>query len=382
MTASELVGLIPPKIFRELAMETNVDAQVKKLSGEVVFKLILFSMLNSEKLSLRVMETFLHSAQFKSFSQFDILDGKYNSIRDRICTINADYFETLFRRIYSIYSKELKEENALSKADSTSISIAAKLMTHGIETGGPNRKFVKYSVNLKGSIPSSVKVFTAQKYGCDEPALTELINDCQHQEGGIVVFDRGLKARSTYDKFTDDGRLFVSRVEPNSRCKTVETHIITDKPKGSTVTLHSEITGYLISKMNITSQHKYRIIKGTIDKSGNPICFVTNIFDEPPYAIAAWYRQRWDIEVFFKFIKQHLNAKHLVSRDINGIKVMLYMTLILATLIIAYKKINRIAGFKIAKLKFALELENEIIKAIVILCGGDPNKATHLFNST
>jgi hypothetical protein len=42
-----------------LAVETKVDAQVKKLSGEVMFKLILFSMLNSDKLSLRVMETFL-----------------------------------------------------------------------------------------------------------------------------------------------------------------------------------------------------------------------------------------------------------------------------------------------------------------------------------
>jgi len=382
MTASDLLKLIPSQTFRDLAIETKVDLQVKKLSGEIMFKLILFSMLNSEKLSLRVMETFLHSAQFKSFSQFDILDGKYNSIRDRICTINADYFENLFKKIYSIYSKELKEETALSKADSTSISIAAKLLTNGIATGGPNRKLVKYSVNLKGSIPSSVKVFTAQSYNCDEPALTELINESDNQERGVVVFDRGLKARSAYDKFTNDGRLFVSRTEPNSRCKAAESQTITNKPEGSTVTLHSEVRGYLISKMQKHSQHEYRIIKGFIDKSGGPICFVTNIFDEDPYVIAAWYRQRWEIEVFFKFIKQHLNAKHLVSRDVNGIKVMLYMTMILATLLIAYKKINRIAGLKIAKLKFELELENDIIKAIVLLCGGDPARAAHLFNST
>jgi hypothetical protein len=62
MTVSELLMLIPPETFRDLAIETKVDTQVKKLSGEVMFKLILFSMLNSEKLSLRVMETFLQSA--------------------------------------------------------------------------------------------------------------------------------------------------------------------------------------------------------------------------------------------------------------------------------------------------------------------------------
>jgi hypothetical protein len=60
---------------------------------------------------------------------------------------------------------------------------------------------------------------------------------------------------------------------------------------------------------------------------------------------------------------------------------MVYMTMILAILIIAYKKINKLKGFKIAKLRFELELENEIIKEIVVLCGGDPSRATHLFSS-
>lgn len=105
------------------------------------------------------------------------------------------------------------------------------------------------------------------------------------------------------------------------------------------------------------------------------------MLDEEAYLITTWYKQRWEIETFFKFIKQHLNAKHLVSRDENGIKVMVYMTMILAILIIAYKKINRLKGFKIAKLKFELELENDIIKQIVVLCGGNPAIAPHFFSS-
>ena len=53
--------------------------------------------------------------------------------------------------------------------------------------------------------------------------------------------------------------------------------------------------------------------------------------------------------------------------------------MILAMLIIVYKKKNDVKSFKIAKLKFSIELENEIIKEIVLLCGGDPEKAIHLF---
>jgi len=70
-----------------------------------------------------------------------------------------------------------------------------------------------------------------------------------------------------------------------------------------------------------------------------------------------------------------LNVKHLVSGEENGIKVTIYMTMTLAVLIIAYKKLNKIKSFKIAKLKFQIELENEIIKKIVTLCGGDPRQS-------
>lgn len=381
MNVSELLNLIPSKVFRDLAIETKVDAQVKKLSGEVMFKLILFSMLSSDKLSLRVMETFLQSAKFKSFAQFDIIDSRYNSIRDRICTINASYFEKLFETIFSVYNKELKEEKALSKTDSTYVALAAKLFLRGMENGNSDKRFVKYSINLKGSLPSSVKVFTNQSHVSEELALAELINDSDCIEGNVVVFDRGLQSRSSFDKFTDSDKSFVSRANLNIRCKAIRSNEITAKPKESSVTISEDQIGLLINKKDKRTQHSYRIIKGCIDETRKQICFVTNILDEDAYTIAQWYKQRWEIETFFKFIKQHLNVKHLVSRDENGIKVMIYMTMILATLLIAYKKINNIKGFKIAKLKFEIALENEIIKIIVTLCGGDPSKAAHLFNS-
>jgi hypothetical protein len=381
MTAGELLRLIPSDIFRELAVETKVDAQVKKLSGEVMFKLILFSMLNSEKMSLRVMETFLQSAQFKSFSRYDILEGKYNSIRDRICTINAAYFEQIFGKIFLIYNKELGEQKALSKSDSTYVALTAKLFAHGMQNGDNDKRFVKYSVNLKGSLPSSVKVFTDQSHISEELALSELINDSGCLESNTVVFDRGIQSRKTFESFTSAGKWFITRSKLDIRCEVLRTNSIGNKPARSTVTINSDSIGRLSSGTKKKTEHLYRVIMATIDSSGEKICFVTNILDEDAYMIASWYKQRWEIELFFKFIKQHLNVKHLVCRDENGIKVMIYMTMIVAVLILAYKKINKLKGFKIAKLKFELELENEIIKQIVILCGGDPARAAHYFSS-
>lgn len=110
--------------------------------------------------------------------------------------------------------------------------------------------------------------------------------------------------------------------------------------------------------------------------------FLTHLLEEEACPIAKWYKERWTIEVFCKFLKPHLNAAHLVSRTENSLKVRIYMTMILAVLLPAYKKINGIKGYKIAKLKFALELENDVRKIIVLLCGGDPAKAPHLWNTS
>lgn len=222
---------------------------------------------------------------------------------------------------------------------------------------------------------------TDQSHVNEDVALSELINEADCIQGNVVVFDRGIQSRRSFESFTDSGKWFITRSKLSVRCKVSEANDIAKKPAGSTVTITSDHIGKLISGKQKDTKHLYRVIKANIDSSSEAICFVTNTLKEDVYQIAAWYKQRWEIETFFKFIKQHLNVKHLVSRDENGIKVMIYMTMILATLIIAYKKINKIKGFKIAKLKLKIELGNEIIKTIVVLCGGDPNKAANYFSS-
>ena len=94
--------------------------------------------------------------------------------------------------------------------------------------------------------------------------------------------------------------------------------------------------------------------------------FITNDFDLSAKEVAQAYRRRWGIEVFFRFIKQELNVSHLVSLNKNGIEVMLYMTLIVAMLILIYKKANKI-GYKTAKRRFKMELRNLAIALIVVV---------------
>ena len=68
--------------------------------------------------------------------------------------------------------------------------------------------------------------------------------------------------------------------------------------------------------------------------------FITNIENLTTIDITEHYKRRWDVEVFFKFIKQLLNFKHLISRNENVIKAVLYVTIIALICLTSYKKLN------------------------------------------
>ena len=112
-------------------------------------------------------------------------------------------------------------------------------------------------------------------------------------------------------------------------------------------------------------EKELRMIRAKNRKNEKEYIFVTNIIEELNAAdITRVYKKRWDIEIFFRYIKQEFWFNHLVSRNLNGILVMLYMTLIAALLILIYDIKNEIWSFKIAKLRFTLELDVLLAKDV------------------
>ena len=383
MSAEEIISLLPDEELDFLSAETNVDYQVKKLHGKIIFKLILFSMLKSSRLSLRIMESFLSSAQFKKFSKIHPINAKYNSIRDRISTINYSFFEKIFELIFLRYNRMLKEQTAISILDSTFINISSKLIKWGMENGTPGLglKFLKFTISMIGSLPSCVQFYKDQAFVNDNVAFADAIFKNTFLDNTILVFDRGLQTRKVFCEMADNDILFLGRIKPDVSYEEVRKFNLPKRLKESTVELIEDIEVRLIDHNKLTD-NTFRLVKMEIKKTGELLYLLTNYFEPSPYELATMYKHRWEIELFFRFLKQHLGLKHIVSRNENAIKVMIYITFILATLIIVYKKLNKISSYKIAKLKFEIELDNLLIKEIVILCGGDPLKAAYLWGSS
>ena len=383
MKAKELLHLIPDEELEFLAAESKVDRQVKKLRGITIFQLILFSMLHTDKPSLRVMETIFHSMQFRIISGLTDETTRFNSIRDRIATINSNFFERLFSTVFDKFNKYFGEEDALIRYDSTMVAISSKLVEWGMRVGSKTNKVqLKYTIGMKGSFPCQVSVYDKPEALSEDKTIPQAILSNATSTSGIVVFDRGVQARKAYEQLTKRKRLFVTRANPSIRYRILKRLKIAPTLKQETTNIQQDLIVQLRGDRGKWETTKLRLVRGVINATGEVIYFLTNIESLSAYEIAAIYKQRWDIEALFKFLKQHLNLSHLVARNTNGIRVMIYMTLLLAILLIAYKKLNKLSSYKIAKLQFSQNLETDIVKQIVLLCGGDPLKLKYLFNDS
>lgn len=378
MEVSELLSLLPDDILEELALETNVNKFTKKLHGELVFKLLLHCILSFKDNSLRTMESAYESIGFKLLNiKTNSERISYSSISERLSVIEPAYFEKLYDKCIEIYGNRLISRTpSLIRFDSTIVALSSKLLKVGYHIKGGDAahlKQLKFTLGFS-NLPVAVHFFTEQIYTSENAALKEAVLSFKPMQTDIVrVFDRGITSRKTYDELTKGNIPFVSRLNVKSKQEPHTCNQLLQPVQTATLTINSDRLVYLFKDKAIRADYPLRWIEATRKKDGQAITFITNIYELSAADITLIYKHRWDIEVFFKFLKQELNFSHLINRSENGIKVMLYCTMIAAILLITYKELNGLKGYKIMKQKFVHELEKSLMKDFVILCGGDPD---------
>jgi len=390
---SELLNMIPEEFLDKLSEETQVDYQVKKLTGKVIFKLFLYGLSSQKELSWRILETIFSHYKFLNFVQLaPDKRADHSSLATRISKINVDYFkkihEALNKEILGRFEAKKVGGYKIVRFDSTMVSIAGTLLQKikGLETG-VNKSYqkkgnpvnIKFTIGFDGLSPVIADFFKEQTYLSEEVALKETIENYSFKPNEIAVFDRGLNKRDTLDDFTDNTLTFVTRLRvQNEKVKhklvrkiteiDLQNPIETDK-----LWIEKDEEVFLFSRGAKQSKHSYRLVQARKKDTNEIFFFLTNEMDLTVEEVVLIYKYRWDIEVFFKFLKQEFGFKHLLSRNQNGIEVVLYMTLITFTLVYLYYKFNEIESFKIAKMQFVNELDFEVMKIIVTICNGDPN---------
>lgn len=393
ITVKQLLGFIPEALIANLSLTTKIDHYAKVLHGNKLFYLLLYGILDNDRLSQRSLEDTFNDSVFKVLFNLDEDEKvRRSSISERLSKVDPDYFRQIYEFIYEQFSgaynlTERKQYN-LIRVDSTIVSETAGKLSEGIALSGSSKKAVKYSLAFDGILPGLAQIFTSPKYGSEDNALPEVVLAHVKKEPGhqnIYVLDRGLQSTRTMKAFSESEINFICRAKENRKFELVESLIAEgqDMDMGESILLSDSIvrlyTGMPVTNkrgnkhyIEILVDRPFRliIVKSKSDE-GKEYWLLTNEFGLPAKEIAQAYRRRWDIEVFFRFLKQELNVSHLVSLNQNGLQVMLYMTLIVSMLVLIYKKGNK-QGYKTSKRRFAMEVRDLAIALIVIQCGGDP----------
>jgi hypothetical protein len=392
ITAKQLLGFIPEALIANLSQTTKIDHYAKVLQGNKLFYLLLYGILDNDRLSQRTLEDTFNDSMFKILFNLDEDEKvRRSSISERLSKVDPNYFRQIYECIYEqfagLYTFTERKQYNLIRVDSTIVSEAAGKLAEGIDNHS-GKKAVKYSIAFDGILPGHAGVFTDASYGSEDIALPEAVMEHVKKEPNhrnIYVLDRGLQSTRTMKAFSAGQITFICRAKENRKFELLESLLTEgqDMDMGESILLR-DCTIRLYTGMPIANKRgnkHYRqelvdchfrlvIIKSKTEE-GKEYWLLTNDFNLSAKEIAQAYRRRWDIEVFFRFLKQELNVSHLVSLNKNGLQVMLYMTLITSMLVLIYKKGNKL-GYKTAKRRFAMEIRDLAIALIVIQCGGDP----------
>lgn len=375
----ELLELIPDDVLEEIGEDLKVDYVYQKLTGLKMFKVLLYSLAETTRISLRSMER-AYSYLFANRET-----TRHSSLADRLARIKPDFFKAIFEHLISTYQDRFSSKHKnIYRFDSTLMGLSVNLLGKiGLNCGaGEMVRYFKVTVGQKGLIPASVRFCTEESEVSEDVALKQAILEATIASDDIVLFDRGLSGVKNLSALDAADIKFVTRVRVDRRHKVLETFPIelldqstaTTPTDSSATIILSDQKILLLNKGKAFFKTKFRLVKICSEKTGEELWFLTNIFTLSANDVAELYRRRWDIEVFFRFIKQELNLKHFLALNLNGMKVYVYMILIFAILLLIYKTQNNLTGYKFVKLAFFRELEIEITADIVERYGGDRNQ--------
>lgn len=398
----KILSLIPEDLLATLSKDTKVDYCAKVLYGQRIFNLLLYGLLTTDRTSQRSLEDLFKSNLFKTMFQYNAgMSISRSSISTRLSVIEPDFFRLAYEQIYREFSRlftlEEQVKHRIIRVDSSMVAETCNKLRKGLAPGDKKMKDpkkvvkqVKYTIAFDGLTACDFNVYTDPCYMNEDRAIPEVVWINASREGSmtnIYTFDRGVSSIVNFSSFNDANVSFVGRLKTNRRYQVVSVDQPTEQEKDlGDLTLVSSQVVHLYGYNKLDREHSYRLIiarrkeeidttppknKGKVKKKENILFFFTNDMQLKPKEIADIYKQRWDIEVFFRFIKQELNASHFLSVSENGIKVMLYMTMIASMLLALYKKLNDL-GYKTAKRRFTIELWEAVVTVWVRECGGDP----------
>jgi transposase len=328
------MDFVPWTSFERIVTKYGGDVRVRSLRCTEQFRIMAFAQMTYRE-SLRDIEASLGAQPSKLYG----MGLREPAARSTLAVANerrdwriwADIAAVLIRRARGLYADDalsLDLTNTVYALDSTTIDLCLSLFPWADFRSTKAAVKMHTLLDLRGPIPSFIHVSDG-KMG-DALAL-DLITP---EAGAIYVMDRGYVDFRRLHILHQAGAFFVTRAKRNMKYHRVYSHAV-DKTTGVGSNQSIALDGFYPKKAY--PQHLRRI--GFCDlKIGKRLVFLTNNFVLPAATIAAIYKQRWQVELFFKWIKQHLRIKRFYGTSENAVKTQIWTAVCVYVLAAIIKK--------------------------------------------
>jgi len=331
---SQIIDHLPMHTFRRCVQRYRGHYKVQSFSCRDQYLCMAFAQLTYRE-SLRDIEACLRAQESKLFHMGIRAKVSRSTLADanekRDWRIYADLAQALIhtaRRLYLHEDFGIEIDQTVYALDSSTIDLCLSVFPWAHFRKTKSAIKLHTLLDLRGNIPTFIYISDGKLH--DVNILDELIPE----PGSFYIMDRGYLDFERLYRLTLYRAFFVTRAKSNLQFRRLYSHPI-DKATGLRCDQTVVLTGFYSFR---DYPEKLRRIKYYDEETRKTLVFLTNNFTLPPLTIAQLYRCRWQIELFFKWIKQHLRIKKFFGTTENAVKTQIWIAVSVYVLVAILKK--------------------------------------------
>jgi len=331
---AQLMEFVPWTSFTRIVHRYAGDSGVRRLSCAEQFRVMAFAQLTWRE-SLRDIEASLSANANKLYAMGFRAAVKRSTLADanetRDWRIWADVAALLIARARKLYINEplaVELANTVYALDSTTIDLCLSLFEWAPFRSTKAAVKLHTLLDLRGSIPTFIHVSDGKLHDVN------VLDLLAFEAGAFYVMDRGYLDFERLYVLHQAGAFFVTRAKRSLDARRVYS-MPSDRATGVLCDQRVMLNGYYSSKHY--PEHLRRI-RYRDPETGKSLVFLTNNTALPALSIAALYKGRWQVELFFKWIKQHLRIKRFLGNSENAVKTQIWCAVATYVLIAIARK--------------------------------------------
>jgi len=331
---TQVMDFMPLKTFQRCVERYQGNFSVKNFTCLDQFRIMAFAQLTYRE-SLRDIEACLRAQNNKLYhmgirskvSRSTLAEA--NEMRDwRIYDDFAHHLIGIARKLYQKEPLAVELKNTVYALDATTIDLCLSIFpwAHFREAKGAVR--LHTLLDLRGNIPSFIHISDGKLHEVNVLDIIPL------EAGAFYIMDRGFLDFSRLHAITRASAFFVIRAKSNLKSRRLYSHPV-DKSTGVVCDQSILLT---VPKSVEDYPDKLRRVRYYDAETNKTLLFLTNNFILPAFTIAQLYKQRWQVELFFKWIKQHLRIKSFFGTSENAVKTQIWIAVSVYLIVAIIKK--------------------------------------------